>query len=128
MKKNCTFWEQGQCKKGDNCTFSHAITGNMGNPSPPAYNKPNTNSQSNFSNNRKVCNFFAQGNCKKGNNCEFLHEGGDNSQSTYVPNINKQNFNSNSNSNTNTNSNTNSNSNICQFFLKGYCKNESNCK
>jgi len=101
MKKNCIFFQNGQCKKGDNCDFLHNLNGsqNTENPNPQHFNKGN-----------KVCLYYQKGNCKNGNSCEYIH------QQQQAP------------INSNVDTGFPSNATICPFFLKGYCKNEDNCK
>jgi hypothetical protein len=48
----CSFWENGACKKGDECPFAH-----IGTPQ-----KKN-----------ELCSFFARGTCVKGDACVYAH-------------------------------------------------------
>ena len=52
-RKDCIYWMQGSCKRGDTCRFRH-------DPSKRSINQP-------------PCIFFAQGRCNKGSSCRFRH-------------------------------------------------------
>jgi len=73
---------------------------------------------------KKVCMYYQQGKCRKGDDCDFLHTNDNNQNNTNNTN-NSNNMNNYNNSNDNAYSN---NVNICSFFLKGHCKNDTNCK
>lgn len=55
----CRYWMKGQCSKGDECTFSHAI-------------KPNRTAEEAKS--EEVCRFHILGNCLKGEACLYSHD------------------------------------------------------
>ncbi|KAF2966973.1 hypothetical protein GQX73_g6596 [Xylaria multiplex] len=69
----CIFFQQGRCRNGDICRFSHA--------SPSAslpHLGPDPRSQ-------VVCKFYLQNICKQGTNCPYRHEASASSASAQVP-------------------------------------------
>ncbi|KAI8956038.1 hypothetical protein F4801DRAFT_527810 [Xylaria longipes] len=69
----CIFFQQGRCRNGDTCRFSHA--------SPPAsilHPRPDPRSQ-------VLCKFYLEGICKQGTNCPYRHEPSNSSASAQVP-------------------------------------------
>lgn len=60
----CTFYLNGNCRRGENCKFSHIEQ------PPPTESQPSSD--------RQICRFWKKGICKHGDNgysCPFLHKG-----------------------------------------------------
>jgi len=55
-KKNCRYYEQGRCLKGELCTFSHT-----------------RGEVSKKDMKTKMCKYFEEGKCAMGENCSFSH-------------------------------------------------------
>eukprot|EP00931_Biecheleriopsis_adriatica_P102565 TRINITY_DN77515_c0_g1_i1.p1 TRINITY_DN77515_c0_g1~~TRINITY_DN77515_c0_g1_i1.p1 ORF type:complete len:655 (-),score=122.30 TRINITY_DN77515_c0_g1_i1:156-2084(-) len=73
----CMFWEQGNCTKGEWCTFAHGRD-ELGSQTNTAGMSPATASSGkrqvqphNFK--RHLCTYFQQGRCDKGERCTFAH-------------------------------------------------------
>eukprot|EP00927_Polykrikos_kofoidii_P053728 TRINITY_DN4828_c0_g3_i1.p1 TRINITY_DN4828_c0_g3~~TRINITY_DN4828_c0_g3_i1.p1 ORF type:complete len:1132 (-),score=141.05 TRINITY_DN4828_c0_g3_i1:52-3366(-) len=80
----CSFFARGECKKGDQCSFSHPEAhvfdyqedyddgSHRGGGSSSRGRSANKASSS--SRKAKQCSYFAQGHCKNGSECPFSHE------------------------------------------------------
>ena len=55
VSQPCKFYQEGDCKKGNNCNFLHEM--------------PTSNQRK-----RDICKFYLQGFCGKGDHCNFMHE------------------------------------------------------
>lgn len=55
VSQPCKFYQEGDCKKGNNCNFLHEM--------------PTSNQKK-----RDICKFYLQGFCGKGDHCNFMHE------------------------------------------------------
>ena len=54
-EKDCYFWMNGDCAKGDKCPYKHD----------PA--------KKNCMASRPICKFYQKGNCEKGKDCPYRH-------------------------------------------------------
>eukprot|EP00930_Biecheleria_cincta_P063551 TRINITY_DN4908_c0_g2_i1.p1 TRINITY_DN4908_c0_g2~~TRINITY_DN4908_c0_g2_i1.p1 ORF type:complete len:724 (+),score=114.81 TRINITY_DN4908_c0_g2_i1:53-2224(+) len=68
----CTFWEQGKCEKGRDCTFAHGVDDiEVRNSGSVGAGDANLLESRNYK--RNLCTYFAQGRCDKGDKCSFAH-------------------------------------------------------
>lgn len=65
-KPPCKFFQQGHCKKGDSCNFSHRK------PSSSSSSKKNSVSFDGDKS-KEICQLFLKGQCKYGNKCHRVH-------------------------------------------------------
>ncbi|GAW12967.1 hypothetical protein ANO14919_023420 [Xylariales sp. No.14919] len=72
----CIFFQQGRCRNGDACRFSHAAT--TASTAPNTHPRPDPRSH-------VPCKFYLEGICKQGTNCPYRHEPSDSSASAQVP-------------------------------------------
>ncbi|KAI1122518.1 hypothetical protein F5Y10DRAFT_72556 [Nemania abortiva] len=70
----CIFFQQGRCRYGDVCRFSHASI-SASTASNTSNTRPDPRSQ-------VVCKFYLEGICKQGTNCPYRHEPSDPSSSS----------------------------------------------
>ena len=63
-KPLCKFFQQGHCKKGDDCDFSHR--------KPSSSSKKNSAS-SDSDKSKEICQLFLKGQCRYGKNCHRAH-------------------------------------------------------
>ncbi|KAI1756079.1 hypothetical protein F4782DRAFT_484714 [Xylaria castorea] len=69
----CIFFQQGRCRNGDACRFSHAST-----PASISHPRPDPRSQ-------VPCKFYIEGICKQGTNCPYQHGSLNSSASAQAP-------------------------------------------
>ncbi|KAI0453802.1 hypothetical protein F5B21DRAFT_268145 [Xylaria acuta] len=69
----CIFFQQGRCRNGDACRFSHA-------PTPASITRPRPDPRS-----QVLCKFYVEGICNRGTNCPYRHGSSDPSASAQVP-------------------------------------------
>ena len=116
----CKFWQNGSCKSGTNCKFSHD-----GKKSVQKAIDENTSTHvvlgvKGVISTNKMCKFWQNGSCKSGTNCKFSHDGKKSVQkaideitSTHVVLGVKGVISTNK---------------ICKFWQNGNCKSGTNCK
>ncbi|KAI0114097.1 hypothetical protein GGR51DRAFT_505481 [Nemania sp. FL0031] len=71
----CIFFQQGRCRNGDSCRFSHASASTSTSTTPKI--RPDPRSQ-------VLCKFYLEGICKQGTNCPYRHEQPGSSSSAQV--------------------------------------------
>ncbi|KAI1429704.1 hypothetical protein F5Y12DRAFT_331746 [Xylaria sp. FL1777] len=74
----CIFFQQGRCRNGDACRFSHASTAASASASSILHARPDPRAQ-------VTCKFYLQGICKQGTNCPYRHESSSSPTSARVP-------------------------------------------